>query len=134
MVSFDLKRICRLNHDYVFYLYKLYLEYRGRQPFQTINLIRQEDSSLPIVLNKKETGHYLSFCGVPIPGKNNRKSWCWVVDASELNHVLGLLELPALLKGDQDIVLKNESTELNLEQNKKVRIVKAKQKVYFEIG
>lgn len=131
-VSFDLKRVCRLTHDYVVYLYKLYLEYRGRQPFQTINLIRQENISLPVLLNKKETGHYLSFCGVPIPERNNRKSWCWVVEASELNRVLGLLELPTLLKAGQDIVLKDESSELDLEQNKKIQIVKAKQKVYFE--
>lgn len=134
IVSFDLKRVCRLSHDYVFYLYKLYLEYRGRQPFQTINLIRQEDASLPVQLNKKETGHFLSFRSVPIPGKNNRKSWCWVVDASELNRVLELLELPSLIKADQNIVLKDESTELNLDQNKKIRIVKAKQKVYFEVN
>ena len=133
-VFFDLKRVCRLTHDYVFYLYKLYLEYRGRQPFQTINLIRQEDTSLPVLLNKKETGQYLSFRGVPIPDVNNRKNWCWVVDAAELNRVLGLLGLPALLKADQDVVLKNESTELNLEQSKTVRIVKAKQKVYFEFA
>lgn len=131
-VSFDLKRVCRLTHDYVVYLYKLYLEYRGRQPFQTINLIRQENISLPVLLNNKETGHYLSFCGVPIPERNNRKSWCWVVEASELNRVLGLLELPTLLKAGQDIVLKDESSELDLEQNKKIQIVKAKQKVYFE--
>lgn len=133
-VCFDLKRVCRLTHDYVFYLYKLYLEYRGRQPFQTINLIRQEDTSLPVLLNKKETGQYLSFRGVPLPDINNRKNWCWVIDATELNRMLELLGMPALSKADQDVVLKNESTELNLEQSKKVRIIKAKQKVYFEFA
>lgn len=132
MVSFDLKRVCRLTHDYVFYLYKLYLEYRGRQPFQTINLIRQEDTSLPVLLNKNETGHYLSFSAIPIPGKNNRKSWCWIVDAAELNRILGLLELPALLKTDQDVVLKAESTTVTLDQGKNLFIIKAKQKVHFE--
>lgn len=131
-VYFDLKRVCRLTHDYVFYLYKLYLEYRGRQPFQTINLIRQEDTSLPILFNKKATGQHLSFRGVPIPDTNNRKNWCWIVDTAELNRVLGLLKLPAFSKVDQDVILKNESIELTLEQGVKVRIVKAKQKVYFE--
>ena len=130
-VSFDLKRVCRLTHDYVFYLYKLYLEYRGRQPFQTINLIRQEDTSLPVMYNKKETGQYLSFRSVPIPDKSNRKNWCWVIDAVELNRVLMLLELPTR-SGNNDIVLKDESVELRLEQNKKIRIVKAKEKVRFE--
>ena len=132
MVSFDLKRVCRLAHDYVFYLYKLYLEYRGRQPFQTINLIRQEDTSLPVMYNKKETGQYLSFRSVPIPDKSNRKNWCWVIDVAELNRVLVLLELPTLRSRNGDIVLKNECIELQLEQNKQIRIVKAKEKVNFE--
>ncbi|WP_418740578.1 ATP-binding protein [Dysosmobacter sp.] len=107
-VSFDLKRVCRLTHDYVFYLYKLYLEYRGRQPFQTINLIRQEDTSLPVMYNKEKTGQYLSFRSIPIPDKSNRKNWCWVIDAAELNRVLMLLRLPTLRDGNDDIVLKNE--------------------------
>lgn len=132
MVSFDLKRVCRLAHDYVFYLYKLYLEYRGRQPFQTINLIRQEDTSLPVMYNKKETGQYLSFRSIPIPDKSNRKNWCWVIDVAELNRVLVLLELPTLRSRNGDIVLKNECIELQLEQNKQIRIVKAKEKVNFE--
>ena len=131
-MSFDLKRVCRLTHDYVFYLYKLYLEYRGRQPFQTINLIRQEDTSLPVMYNKEKTGQYLSFRSIPIPDKSNRKNWCWVIDAAELNRVLMLLRLPTLRDGNDDIVLKDESVELRLEQNKKIRIVKAKEKVRFE--
>ena len=131
-VSFDLRRVCRLTHDYVFYLYKLYLEYRGRKPFQTINLIRQEDTSLPVLFNKKETGEYLSFRSVPIPGKNNRKDWCWIIDVSELNRILESLGLPILLKTDQEVILKNDNAELNLELGKKVQIVKARKKVYLE--
>ena len=131
-VVFDFKRVCRLTHDYVFYLFKLYLEYRGRQPFQTINLIRQEDTSLPILLNQKETEQYLSFRGVPIPDKSNRKDWCWVIAASELNRALEALELPKLCGTDQEIVLKNETIDINLQQGKKLCIRKAKKKVYFE--
>ena len=131
-VSFDLKRVCRLTHDYVFYLYKLYLEYRGRQPFQTINLIRQEDTSLPIMYNKEKTGQYLSFRSIPIPDKSNRKNWCWVIDAAELNRVLMLLKLPTLRDGNDDIVLKNECVILQLQQDKQIQIVKAKEKVHFK--
>lgn len=131
-VVFDLKRICRLTHDYVFYLFKLYLEYRGRQPFQTINLIRQEDISLPVLLNKNETGQHLSFRSVPIPDKSNRKDWCWIIDTAELNRTLVALELPLLRGDEQEIVLKNVATDIDLELRKKLRILKAKQKVYFE--
>lgn len=116
----------------IFYLYKLYLEYRGRQPFQTINLIRQEDTSLPVMYNKEKTGQYLSFRSIPIPDKSNRKNWCWVIDAAELNRVLMLLRLPTLRDGNDDIVLKNECVILQLQQDKQIQIVKAKEKVHFK--
>lgn len=83
-------------------------------------------------MNKEKTGQYLSFRSIPIPDKSNRKNWCWVIDAAELNRVLMLLRLPTLRDGNDDIVLKDESVELRLEQNKKIRIVKAKEKVRFE--
>ncbi|MBO0451335.1 hypothetical protein [Candidatus Enterococcus murrayae] len=41
VLKYDLRRICRINKDYVLYLNKLYLDYRGRHPFNTINLTRQ---------------------------------------------------------------------------------------------
>lgn len=132
-VVFDLKRVCRLTHEYVFYLYKLYLEYRGRQPFQTINLIRQEDTSLPVFLNKNETRFYLAFRSVPVPGKNNRKDWCWIVDVAEINRILSLLEQPLIIDSEKMYLIENEAIEIKLEKSKKLQIQKAKQKVYFQI-
>ena len=103
-----------------------------KELLSSINLIRQEDTSLPVLFNKKETGEYLSFRSVPIPGKNNRKDWCWIIDVSELNRILESLGLPILLKTDQEVILKNDNAELNLELGKKVQIVKARKKVYLE--
>ena len=40
IMDFKFHRICRLNRTYVLYLYKLFLEYRGRHPFDCINLTR----------------------------------------------------------------------------------------------
>lgn len=40
---------------------------------------------------------------VPIPDKSNRKDWCWLIDASELNRTLKELELPMLRKANQEI-------------------------------
>lgn len=39
-LSFGIKRIARLKTHYYLYLYKMYLEHRGRIPFETINLAR----------------------------------------------------------------------------------------------
>ena len=131
-ISFDLKRVCRLTHEYVFYLYKLYLEYRGRKPFQTINLIRQEESSLPVKFNGDETREYLSFRSVPLPNKNNHKNWCWIIDTAELNRILATLNLPALLTTDEEVILYDQVTELELVQGQKIRVLKERRKVLFE--
>lgn len=82
--------------------------------------------------NKEKTGQYLSFRSIPIPDKSNRKNWCWVIDAAELNRVLMLLRLPTLRDGNDDIVLKNECVILQLQQDKQIQIVKAKEKVHFK--
>ena len=82
--------------------------------------------------NKEKTGQYLSFRSIPIPDKSNRKNWCWVIDAAELNRVLMLLKLPTLRDGNDDIVLKNECVILQLQQDKQIQIVKAKEKVHFK--
>ena len=38
ILSYPIRRICRLKEKYLLYLYKLFLEYRGRIPFNTINM------------------------------------------------------------------------------------------------
>ena len=121
-----------MTHEYVFYLYKLYLEYRGRKPFQTINLIRQEESSLPVKFNGDETREYLSFRSVPLPNKNNHKNWCWIIDTAELNRILATLNLPALLTTDEEVILYDQVTELELVQGQKIRVLKERRKVLFE--
>lgn len=133
IISFDLRRVCRLTHDYVFYLFKLYLEYRGRQPFQTINLIRQVDLSLPVFLAQEKTDCNLSFRGIPVPDKSNPKDWCWIITTSEFSHILERLKLPKLKSPhQQEILLFNESSTIPLD-NGALRIEKAKKKVLFEL-
>ena len=69
--------------------------------------------------------------------KHTRINFFWLkrwVNASELNRVLRLLELPVLQNDEGDIVLKNECIELSLEHDKQIRIVKAKEKVHFEFN
>lgn len=40
IIEYKFQRVCRMNRTYVLYLYKLFLEYRGRHPFDCINLTR----------------------------------------------------------------------------------------------
>ena len=130
MTSFNLRRVCRLTHSYVFYLYKLYLEYRGRQPFQSINLIRQEDTTLPVTYNNTETELFLSFRCIPVPEKNNRKEWCWIIEVGEINRILEELKIAERLnERDKELMITTGDGEWNLSNNKKLFIKKQKQKV-----
>lgn len=49
---------------------------------------------------------------------------------SKVNQML--LKLPTLRDGNDDIVLKNECVILQLQQDKQIQIVKAKEKVHFK--
>ena len=132
--DFDLRRVCRLTHDYVFYLYKLYLEYRGRQPFQTINLICQEDTSLPVILNGVETELYLSFRSVPVPDKNNRKDWCWIIDAAEINRILEELAQPRIADQHLEFLVERATLDIKLLNNKVLCITKAQKKALLQVN
>lgn len=132
---FNLRRVCRLTHSYVYYLYKLFLEYRGRQPFQTINLIRQEEVTLPVVFNRTESGVFMSIRCVPVPDKPNRRDYCWIISLDELNRVLGKLEdNVTVCEGvKEDLIIDSESIEWPLSNQKKLTLKKAKEKVELSV-
>lgn len=130
-IHFGLRRVCRLNHTYLLYLYKLYLEYRGRQPFQTINLIRQENVTLPVSNGSASTGLFISVSMTPVPDKRHPQDFCWILDPDEVNTVLQALGWPQLEKSNQEMILSNLSHEFPLLQKKKLSIKKAKDKIIF---
>ena len=120
------------NHSwFVYYLYKLFLEYRGRQPFQTINLIQQEEVTLPVVLNRTQSSTFMSIRCVPVPDKPNRKDYCWIISLDELNRVLCELERAVTVcEGTkEDLIIDSESVEWTLSNRKKLTLKKAKEKV-----
>lgn len=132
---FNLRRVCRLTHSYVYYLYKLFLEYRGRQPFQTINLIRQEEVTLPVIFNRTGSGVFMSIRCVPVPDKSNRKDYCWIIAIDELNRVLRELGITETVNEskEEDLIIDIESVERILSNRKKLTIKKAKEKVELSI-
>lgn len=135
IVLFNLRRVCRLTNSYVYYLYKLYLEYRGRKPFQTINLIRQEEVTLPVVFNRVQSDVVMSIRCVPIPDKPNRKDYCWIIAIDELNRVLGELGVAETVNesGKEDLIVDSESIERTFSNRKKLTLKKAKAKVELSI-
>lgn len=124
LVSFDLTRVCRLSHNYVFYLYKLYLEYRGRHPFQTINLARQANLSLPITENKKrKSGLSMSFQCIPTPDNKKPKECPWIVKVSEINRICNYLGQNEIDEQGDEIKLTDKITTKSLKNSTKNLII-----------
>ncbi|MEO1768872.1 hypothetical protein [Candidatus Enterococcus ferrettii] len=90
---YSLKRVCRINKDYSLYLNKLYLDYRGRHPFDTINLTRQQRLVAEVQSNTKVK---LPFDVTLSSERNNNDSTnklTWWVDAADLQDVLKSLKV-----------------------------------------
>lgn len=131
-VVFGLRRVCRLTHTYVFYLYKLYLEHRGRQPFQTINLVRVDEVSLPVFTNNAKTDHLCTVRRVEDPNKSNPKDWYWIISKAEVTRISELLRFGKPKYEKDDIAIDAEQITVPLLDAKQLVIQKAKDKIKID--
>ena len=131
-VVFGLRRVCRLTHTYVFYLYKLYLEHRGRQPFQTINLVRVDEVSLPVFTNNAKTDHLCTVRRVEDPNKSNPKDWYWIISKAEVTRISELLGFGKPEYEKDDIAIDAEQITVPLSDAKQLVIQKAKDKIKID--
>ena len=131
-VVFGLRRVCRLTHTYVFYLYKLYLEHRGRQPFQTINLVRVDEVSLPVFTNNAKTDHLCTVRRVEDPNKSNPKDWYWIISKAEVTRISELLGFGKPEYEKDDIAIDEEQITVPLSDAKQLFIQKAKDKIKID--
>lgn len=132
-IIFGLRRVCRLTHTYVFYLYKLYLEYRGRQPFQTINLAQGNEVSLPVYTKDAKTELLCTVRQFENPNVSNPKKWCWIISQSELTRISCKLEFGIPKCEQNDIILDDEKFIIHLPDAKFLVVEKAKDKIIFYI-
>lgn len=125
-IAFNLKRVCRLTHNYVFYLFKLYLEYRGRQPFQTINLVQQAEITIPVFSNGKSIECSVKVCTVPLPDKKNCRDWPWYIEAEDVNQVLRKLDCEEFCKNGIELIKVADTITI---EKKKIKYKKMQTKV-----
>lgn len=124
-IDYGLRRVCRLSHNYVLYLYKLYLDYRGRHPFQSINLVRIEEVTLPVYHGETKTDYTCTVQRVPDPKTSNEKNWTWKIDKNEVTRIINLLNLGELEGIDKEMYLESDPKEVDLSGGKKIIIEKA---------
>lgn len=126
-LHFPLRRVCRLKQTYVFFLYKLYLEYRGRQPFETINYaasllqsirVSHEGMTHDLDIAVRLGSHSFDAKIQKLP---------WIVKREKLCEALKKIGIDEkVANSDELIVLKDKKTEIELKNGGKVIITKEK--------
>ena len=127
-IIFPYQRIARLNHNYVLYLYKLFLEHRGRHPFDSINLTRHASVMIPII-----GGNFTLPVDVILSTnrEENRKhcykKLVWHVNTRELENVIEVMGLGKVIIIQKDMLsLKDNVNTIDCEEETKIIINKTK--------
>lgn len=134
-IEYPYRRIGRLNRSYVLYLYKLFLEYRGRHPFDCINLTRHASLTIPVVGSNIE---------LPIEvilstnREDNRKHYCkkldWYIYPNNLEQVIKELFNEAVqIKDSKLLVLTDSENNIECTGNKKIILTKTKKGVQLQL-
>lgn len=135
-LSYPLRRICRLTDTYILYLYKLYLEHRGRQPYNSINLARCQTLDIPIV-DSAITGEMSIQIILSGDRKANSKpaKLPWEVSRTEILRLLSKLYVESIPKDKKDyITLEMNETRIELENGQALKVVKkSKPEVKLEV-
>lgn len=134
-IEYPYRRICRLNRSYMLYLYKLFLEYRGRHPFDCINLTRHASLTVPVIDSDLE---------LPIEvvlstnRDDNRKHYCkkldWYIYPNHLEQVIKeLFNEDIHIKNSKLLVLKNSENTIECDCGKNIIITKTKKGVQIQL-
>lgn len=124
--SYPLRRVCRLTDTYILYLYKLYLEYRGRQPFNSINIARTQALDIPIVDSSisGEMNVQIVLSGDRI-SNSKLTNLPWEIPRPEIQRVLLKLQVESAPKEQNDfIALDSKVTEIPLQNGAVLKLTK----------
>lgn len=132
-IEYPIKRIGRLRNAYTLFLYKMYLEYRGRHPFNTINMSRMQEGSVEIEdhEDKKINVTYL----LSPDRKTNRseaRKLIWIIKAEDVNRLLkDVFNEEGKIENKEEIYLDNVKTPFETTctlNNSKVLIIRKTKK------
>lgn len=139
VVEYKIRRICRLRHPYMLYLYKMYLEHQGRHPFDCMNMSRVQEMQVKL---KQNDSTFVSVDMVLTPDRDMNRSHIenmdWYIDISNLeNAVSNLLGLSVKIQENtQYIEIKEEGTKfecmLDSGEKKKMCVLKIGDMVSIE--
>ena len=135
-IVYPYKRVGRLNRNYMLYLYKLFLEYRGRHSFDGINLTRHASVTVPVVGNIN-AGIQIEVI-LSTNREENRKHWYkkldWYVYPRDLEQVIKeVFEQDIHIKSSDLLILTESKNEIECIENKKIFLTKTKNGAELEL-
>ena len=110
VLDYGIQRVSRLKKEAARYLYKMFLEYRGRQPYVSINLTGYECFSVCFVCGEKlySIPAYIKLTNNRNKNKNSHiKKLSWVVYRTDLQEAI-----KAVLGDDYILNVQSECVEL----------------------
>lgn len=132
-IIYNIKRIGRLKSHYYLYLYKLFLEYRGRLPFETINLARMQTINAKFYNGTHEilmdTDVFLAR------NAKSSKTLPWILKQSQINSILESSAANTTIKApDEHYLLDDKPLSVKLSNGKSLVLEKkAPNRVYYQI-
>lgn len=124
---FPVKRICRLRQTYVFYLFKLFLEYRGRQPFDTINYAASNYFPITVKFGDKEAPLDVTVCLGKYADDTKIEKLIWYIEIRNLNELLKKFSIDGILDENLErLELKNKINDVSLKNGIHIKIEKKK--------
>ena len=134
-IVFPYRRVGRLNRNYMLYLYKLFLEYRGRHPFDCINLTRHASLSVPVVGSNTEIQIEVILS---TNREENREHYCkklnWYVYPNYLEQVVkDIFKQDIHIKDSKLLVLTENENTIECIGGKKIILTKTKRGAKLEL-
>lgn len=117
VLDYGIKRISRLKKTASLYLYKMFLEYRGRMPYTTINLTGY---SIVTAMIKSEEKEHLTTVHIKLTSKRNtnqkdRTRLTWYVKREELQEAINaIVDGSLILESDDEYIELQGKGEIEL--------------------
>lgn len=121
---YGMKRIAHVKSHYYLYLYKLFLEYRGRLPFETINLARMQTMNISFINGTTSVGLDIDIF---IAGnKDSAFALPWIIKKEQVDTLIEAFASGNSVKTTKDYyLLDNEPLSLSL-SNGRTLVLKKK--------
>lgn len=136
LIQYHLTRVGKLRQPYAMYLYKVYLDHRGRHAFNTINMSRVHDVDIKVEDTDRSLNASVFLSNSRKVNRNDIRKLAWIFSKKDIeNEVNSLLkergkDTGTIICDDDDIIIDNNQSpydkECILSGNRKVKLIKEK--------